>query len=275
MSRLVKLQLIVYFFAACGVAHANIALSGTQHEDVTTSHSSGVLYDSSSIDLMPGGYIGTLSSYDNAEITVDGGTVGNSWSDGGVRAYNNSTVTVLNGEGGFIFGYDTSTVNVQGGMVSGTTYDYALRSYGNSTMNISGGTMTQVHVNDYSTVNISGGYINDRISEYYTFWAVANSQVNISGGTIGSVAAANDATIRFYGYDFQVSDGLTLDGEKVVGTGTLSGKWNDGTSWATKIQENQTTASIVAIPEPSNVLLLLIGGSIIASFRNIRKRYGI
>jgi hypothetical protein len=259
----------------CGVAHADIVLSGAQHEDVTTSHSSVELYDSSSVNLMPSGYVGTFTSYDNAGITIDGGTVGNSWSDGGVRAYNSSTVNVLSGEGGFIFGYDNSTVNVQGGTVSGTIYDYALRAYGNSTMNISGGTMTQVHVNDFSIVNITGGTIDHRISEYYTFWAIANSQVNISGGSIGSVAAANDATIRFYGYDFQASGGLVLDGENVIGTGTLSGKWNDGTPWTTIIQENYSTASIVAVPEPSSVILLLIGSSIIAGYRNIRKSYGI
>jgi len=53
--------------------------------------------------------------------------------------------------------------------------------------------------------------------------------------------------------------GLTLDGDRVLGTGLLTGKWFDGTSWAIPIQKHDLGATIRVVPEPSTLVLLSIG----------------
>jgi hypothetical protein len=246
---------------------SDLALSGTQHQDVTATYGTATLNDSSTLAVLPGGYVGSVLSHGNAGTTIGGGTIGNSWPSGGIRAYDSSTVTVNSGEGGFIFGYNTSTVNVRGGSVSDSFYDYALRGYDNSTLNISGGTVVQVWAGGSSTVNITGGLITYQgygSPGYYTLWAVQSSTVNVSGGTLDHAAAASNASIRFYGYDFQATGGLLLDGEHVIGTGTLSGKWFDNTPWTTTIVNNPATATILAIseiPEPSTLAVLGLGAA--------------
>jgi hypothetical protein len=79
---------------------------------------------------------------------------------------------------------------------------------------------------------------------------------NISGGFIGRLNALYTSTVTFYGRNFLVSGGLILDGERVLGTGVLSGEWMDGTPWSVKIEQNEPTAIILAIPEPTRILTI-------------------
>ena len=39
----------------------------------------------------------------------------------------------------------------------------------------------------------------------------------------------------------------------------LSGNWFDGTDWSVNIVRNDSTASIMAVPEPATVLLFGLG----------------
>jgi hypothetical protein len=71
--------------------------------------------------------------------------------------------------------------------------------------------------------------------------------------------AYNRSTISFHGRNFSVSGGLSLYGNRVLGTGTLIGEWMDGTLWSVNIQLNDPTATIQAIPEPAMLLLLGLG----------------
>jgi hypothetical protein len=71
--------------------------------------------------------------------------------------------------------------------------------------------------------------------------------------------ACNSSVVTFYGRDFGLGTGLTWDGNRVLGLGTLSGEWMDGTRWATNIAYNETTATIRVIPEPATLLLLGLG----------------
>jgi hypothetical protein len=86
--------------------------------------------------------------------------------------------------------------------------------------------------------------------------------MNVSGGIINDGLWARDtSTVTLYGYDFRATGGLSLNGEKVLGTGLLTGKWFDGTPWATNIRANESGATIRAIPEPSTLALLGMGAA--------------
>jgi len=79
-----------------------------------------------------------------------------------------------------------------------------------------------------TTLNlVSGGWIKD----YLAVWD--SSQVNMSGRSIGSWLTA--------------SGSLVLNGERVLGTGILSGEWMDGTRRVVNIAQNPPTATILAI----------------------------
>jgi hypothetical protein len=70
--------------------------------------------------------------------------------------------------------------------------------------------------------------------------------VNISGGQFKDyLMVLDNSKVTIYGYDFQVSGGATIAGNKVIGSGVLRGKWFDGTSWTILISNNTTTASVL------------------------------
>jgi len=166
---------------------------------VITSSEIATFYDPSTLAVPPGGYVGRINSYGTAATNIGGGTIGNSWPGGGIRAHDHSTVTLNSGEGGFVFGYNNSTVNIHGGSVSDSSFDYALRGYDQSALNISGGTVVQVWMGGTCTVNFIGGNITYQgygTPGYSTLWAVQSSTVNISGGTLSHAAAANDGSGR-------------------------------------------------------------------------------
>jgi hypothetical protein len=86
---------------------------------------------------------------------------------------------------------------------------------------------------------------------------------------VSSLDARNTSTVTFDGQDFILGTGLSLKSDRVLGTGTLSGKWFDGTAWAVNISRNDTSATIRAIPEPATLSLLALGG-----LAMIRRRRG-
>lgn len=107
-----------------------------------------------------------------------------------------------------------------------------------------------------TNTNISGGNINS-LSAY------ENSIMFLSGGSISEILAYYTSNITITGKDFSIGNGLELIDGKLFGTGTLSGKWIDGTGWSTEIVANDPTATILLIPEPCALLLLGIGGLLI------------
>jgi len=312
-----------------GTARANFVLTGTEHLNVNTSHTTGVLYDSSTADVT-GGYVsylyandtssvnvsggsvgylravndssvdvssGTifnyLHAYDNSSVNVSGGTI-----SGYLRAHNDSSVDVSGGSAKFLTAdstssvnfsggrinyelkaFDTSSVNVSGGSVnylyayntssvhvSGGTISNNLYAYNDSSVHVSGGTISNnlyayndssVHVSgssispylyayDTSSVDVSGGSISNSL------YAYNDSSVHVSGGSVNWLDARDTSNVALHGYDFQATRGLTLNGEEVLGTGLLTGKWFDGTSWAVTIDGNYPTATIrAAVLAPS------------------------
>jgi len=59
----------------------------------------------------------------------------------------------------------------------------------------------------------------------------------------------------FNGQDFHLGSGLSFDGDRVLGTGTLSGEWFNGTPWTVDIRTHDIEATILAISDPAEVLL--------------------
>jgi len=109
-----------------------------------------------------------------------------------------------------------------------------------------------VYAHDTSAVGISGG----SVSSLYAYEA---STVDISGGTVVGLRAFNTSIITLHGYDFRAGGGLSLVGDELVGTGPLTGKWFDGTPWAITIDAHDPTATILAVPEPATLSLLVLG----------------
>ena len=60
-----------------------------------------------------------------------------------------------------------------------------------------------------------------------------------------------------------------MDGDKVLGTGDLYGKWFDGTAWAISIYEHNAGATIQLVLELATLSLLALGG-----LAMIRRRRG-
>lgn len=92
---------------------------------------------------------------------------------------------------------------------------------------------------DSSTVDMSGGEVGRHL------YARDSSTVNISGGQVRGCLYADDSSIAtFYARDFRFGPDLSLDGDRVLGGGKLSGEWFDGTSWSVSVSRRHATATI-------------------------------
>jgi hypothetical protein len=170
-----------------------------------------------------------------------------------LSSVNQTTVNVLNG--GMIIGeldaYNNSCVTMGGGTVT-----ERLETHGNSHITMTNGSAgNSLWAYDNSQLTMSGGSINKHLR------ALDNSNITLIGGVVTEDLSAYDSsTITLYGYDFGTSGGLNLVGNKVIGTGILTGKWFDGIGFIIPINANSITANIYAIPEPATLLLLSLGG---------------
>jgi hypothetical protein len=219
--------------------------------------------------------------YNNSTVNVSSGQVTNIFARGSstvnfsgeriswLETHNTSTVNFSGERLIYLYTYDDSTVNLSGGsLYRGYTYgnstvnmlDVSVEQYfwvyDDSTVNISGGEVPILSISHNSTVNISDGLMN-------TVRTYGNSFVNVSGGQVDSIKAYYNSTVTFIGRDFYLGDGLSLDGNRILGIGYLSGKWYDGTYWMTSIDRNDDYATIQIIPEPITLSLLLMGGLVV------------
>ncbi|MFP3937428.1 MAG: PEP-CTERM sorting domain-containing protein, partial [Phycisphaerae bacterium] len=157
---------------------------------------------------------------------------------------------------GSLYAYDTSSMALSGGEVN------SIHAYDSSIADISGGTVSRVFANNDGSIDMSAGAVG-------FLGADDDSTVDISGGEIGILLASNTSAVTLHGYDFEPLEGLSLlefdlvDGVpqyEVIGTGTLTGKWFDGTEWSIDIERNDATSYIYAVPEPATMAMLAIGG---------------
>jgi hypothetical protein len=250
-------------WAFVGAARADFVLVGNEHMEVTQSHLLGILWDTSTADIRAGGNIFEAYVNNMARLRVleYSGYVSNVYafhtsgvdvSDGGVSslyAYDSSSVDLSGGHVDFVFANNTTTVHLSGGRVIAK-----LCVSGATRADVSGGTVEgYILAYNHSSVDFSDG----KVSALYAY---DSSSVDLSGGDVFSLFALGTSATTFHGYDFTATSGLTLDGDKVLGTGVLAGKWFDGTAWAVSIQSHDPGATILAIPEPSSLALLALGG---------------
>ena len=194
--------------------------------------------------VVSGGSVSTLKAYDTSTVDISGGSVHF------LQAYDKACLKLSSGNVAVIESYDTTRVEIIGGTFN------KLSIYDNSTATLSGGGLSDwLNVWNKSNLNIIGGSIGGR---GLRVWNTAN--VNIYGGNVWTVHAFQSATITFWATDFFLGEGLSLNGNELVGIGLLSGQWLDGTEWTTEIRWNDDTATILLIPEPATLLLLSLGG---------------
>jgi hypothetical protein len=163
--------------------------------------------------------------------------------------FNSSTTDIVSGgEVFWLYAYHISTANVSGGSVNN------LLAFETSSVNLSSGQVVTLYAYDSSTVNVSGGL------ESGSLEALDTSTVNLFGGELRELDAYHTSTVVFHGRNFILGSGLTLDGQRVLGTGMLGGEWFDGTAWSVNIIANDPTATIELVPEPATLALLALGG---------------
>ena len=204
------------------------SLTGNQHITVDTVYGgSNWLYDTSWVDIVSGGSVYQLQTYDNSSTNISG--------DGSVYS---------------LYTYDNSHVDMYNG-----TVQVWFKTQGSSSADIYGGSMHSLGIYNSSFVSISGG----SMTYLYTHDL---SSVELSGGSFDTLGAFNSSIITFNAQDYILGDGLSLIGNRLSGTGLLSGKWMDESQWAVNIGANDSTASIVLAPEPCTFLLLGLGAAV-------------
>jgi len=239
-----------------------------------------------------GNYTINDSTYQDDEVWLDRGIANNpgthvSLQDGGtvfsLEAWNNATVTISGGSvTDDVWANGSAFVTISGGTVgSGASAD------GTGTLAMSGGSAAYITAHSYSNIIMSGGVLT------YSLVAYTAGTVNMSGGYVGGdLMTYTDGTIYLDGTGFEVTVGTTttsltnrdrlsdfgalaFDGVSNYYTGTITGTlstdgsaldntfkiWNTGDYYA-------GTADIVVIPEPATFLLIGMGGLAL-----IRKRW--
>lgn len=272
--------LVVLVLLVATESRADFVLSGSEHLEVNSRHDRGDLRDSSTVDLPLGGSIGTVFVMDEACLRLLGGSVGKLYVQGSVEIFAgwSSRYTTLNvGSGGVIdiisgvFGRTTKVtgsagvVNIYGGTfpgysgpsvcfyasesisvnVFGGIFEGGVSVYDKSNVVISGGTFSyRLFAGGTSSLDISGGtFLNNLV-------VTGSSTVNLSGGDFPVLIVGDTSSVFFQGYDFEALDGLYFDGRRVLGSGTLIGKWEDGTPWAVGIPYIGSSATTWIMPGP-------------------------
>lgn len=273
--RAMALVVAVVLWTSAPTAQAFV-LTGTDHMEVTDLQYEGELYDTSTVDVSGEGYIGMASVNNSARLRV----LGDEAIVSELYTYDTATADIAAGNVYDMTAAGSSSVSLSG---SGSMYEPVLA--GNSSLNMSGGSVPYwLRVNDNSRLGMCGGTIftatlsdtslarmcRGSINLLYAgsnshtdlcggaislLLASGNASLTICGGAIGDFRATDAVVANVRGHDFEASDGLTLDGSTVVGTGLLSWTSWGGGSWVLPITTHDSGAIIRAIttaPHPGD-----------------------
>ena len=198
--------------------------------------------------------------YELTRLTLRAGVARGGRLDDILYAYDSSIVSIFHGADiDHVVSYGASTLTISGGLTNSNS------AYDTSTWSISSGRIINgLTVNNASTVDVSGGSMN-----YLT--ARGSSTVAVCGGLVSTLYAYDSSAITLLARDFQLGEGLSLDGDAgrlsvdghwVRGMGILTVEWFDGTHRTVDIVQNDFAATILAmaIPEPATLSLLALGG---------------
>ena len=267
-------HLKVYDTSSAAILTSSVPISSARVRDIYMyNNSSVVINDHSEQDRSGGGgeiyNVFSLYAADTSNVTITKGDI--NW----LSAANSSEVIM---SGGAVGGPMEASLNVHDEARLTLTGGYVVRlgAWDSSRIVIDGGAVGRMHARDSSEVIMSGGAVGTSMAEAMdvsgearltlTGGSVAelgawdSSRIVIDGGAVGRMSAHHSSSITFHGTDFQVSGGLSLDGETVLGTGLLTGKWFDGTAFSMPISNHGPDATIRVIPEPATLALLAFGG---------------
>ncbi len=229
--------------SAVGVATADFILWDDEELTVPDGHHDQVLsYDRSQAYVCQGASVSRLHAYNTARAELDG--YGEVWE---LNTWDNATV-VSKGPAfpqtyhsiHQLNTYQSSTAYIRGGS------PYDVDAYDSSTLQVTGGGIDYVYTKDNSTARILGGSID-------TFRAYDNSSVDFWGGSVRQLCVDHSSTVVFHTLDFRVGGGISLDGDRVMGTGFVSAEGLDGTRWAVEVTRNTGMLFLIAhLPGDAN-----------------------
>jgi hypothetical protein len=258
MKAAFAMTVLVWVGALASQGNADFSLWYNEQLTVNTSHSLGMLYDESRAWIVSGGSVTKLYAYDTSTVDMADGSVSHT-----LFSRNTSTVNISGGFVNHVESYETSAVNISGGTVSFVD----LRD--SSIVRILDGSVTAAVANDSSIVNISGDSVSHSCQAYEAgvmnisggsvpvLGAHATSVVNLTGGSLSELEVHDTSLVTFFVRDVRLGDGLSLDGDRLLGTGVLSGEWlDDAPRWMVDIQTNASGATILVItPTPGDANL--------------------
>lgn len=200
------------------------------------------------------GYVGAdgIAGFGASTIHVGGSTVAAQLQPDQTSTFSAGSVAYA------VVANDTSKVNLDSGSYSvnnsGGDFAVAVAAYGSSKVILHGGSFT------------AAGSTNN-----FALSANQQSEIDLHGGTLSSgggieLVAMDTSTINLYGSNFSV-DGVTVPfGPLLATSGLLTGTLENGDVIAGDNFYRADTATInlvatvVAVPEPSGVLVLVVGG---------------
>jgi hypothetical protein len=242
---------IVLIGLTASIAGANFTLTGSQQMAVNTQHTSGRLYDQSEVTILPGGAVTSIYAYNTSIVNMSGGQ------SGGISTYNTSTAHMSDGRVTMFFAHDASNAYMSGGTAQN------FRAYGTATVYLSDGEAGGFYAVETGTAYMSGGLAGN-------IYAHEGGTMRISGGQANSLYAYDVSKTTFIAQEFSLGTGLSVDGNRLRGTGQLRGRWFDGEPWAIYIRKNNADATVLLTPEPATLSLLALGG--LAILRRRRNR---
>ena len=214
--------------------------------------------DSTTVDVVDGGSIVDLFTFDNSRGMLSGGTILNN-----LEAYGNSRVEMTGGAigeygvgpGGEFNAYDESQIMVSGGSMN------LLEANGHSQATIYDGMTMIAAARENSQLTVYGGAIRNLA-------ALENGQVAVYGMSftpmLPVLIADNEGIITLHGYEFY-NDSQQISYGKI--TSIFGGDWgNEPERYIAVRLENGEfydasfylghNSSIVLVPEPATLLLL-------------------